>query len=136
MNVNIRKAKPEDAEDIQNVFKRTFISIYPNEKLGISTEDLIELTKDLTRQEKIDELRKSIENLKGNVLYLVADDSEINKVIGLCVAIKFQDFNQLKSIYILPEYQNQKIGKAFWTQSFEFFDKNIKIIVQVADYNT
>lgn len=127
-------AIPADAEGIAHVVVTTWLSTYPNEELGISKEDIQERTKSRQTPEEIEKTRQRITEGKTNQKTFVAKQGE--NVIGFCSVTKEPEFNQLKAIYILPEYQGQGVGQKLWTQVLDFFNDNKnKIIVQVATYN-
>ncbi len=134
MLITITKIDPErDLTQAQEVFYKTWLATYPNVEHGITTADVEEFYKDRHNPEKIQKRIQGLKNLPENMCYLVARDGD--RVIGACRATKEKDFNQLKAIYILPEYQGQGIGKMFWQELLKFFDLKNKIIVQVATYN-
>lgn len=131
--VTIQKATKSDVRGIQEVYYKTFLQIYPNEKLGVTNEDIEKFFEDVFTAESIKNRETQIDKADENTLFLVAKDSE--NVIGLCVALIKKEYNQLQSIYVLPEYQGKGVGKLFWNEALKFFDKNKDIIVHVATYN-
>ena len=131
--IKIRNAKPEDVKDITNVFYQAYIITYPNDIIDVSKEDIYELFKDAYSESKLIAMADHIKNIPSNCKYMVATDGE--NIIGLCKIFNKENFNQLQSIYVLPSYQGQGIGRMFWSEALKFFDKNKKIIVQVATYN-
>ena len=127
-------AIPADAEGIAHVVETTWLSTYPNEEYKITEEDINEILKNRKSPEEIEKTRQNIIEEKPDQKIFVAKQGE--DIIGFCNAIKKPDFNQLKAIYVLPEYQGQCIGQKLWDQVFTFFnDNNNKIIVHVATYN-
>lgn len=130
----ITKPNPEkDVEEIANVYYYTWLETYPNEAAGITREDLEEHFKNRLENESLEKRKRSISNTDPNKMFLVAKDNE--KVVGVCNIIKRESFNQLQSIYVLPEYQEKGIGYKLWLKAFEFADKEKDTVVQVAIYN-
>ena len=132
--ISVSQATPEDAEGIAHVVATTWLSTYPNEEHRITEEDIKERVKSRQSPEEIKKTRQRIIEGKPNQKTFVARQGE--NVIGFCGVIKEPEFNQLKAIYILPEYQGQGAGQKLWAQVMDFFsDNKNKIIVQVATYN-
>ncbi|MCX6713845.1 MAG: GNAT family N-acetyltransferase [Candidatus Vogelbacteria bacterium] len=131
--MTIQKPKPEDVKEIQDVFYQTWLVTYPNEKAGVTKEDIDERFKNRFSNEAIAKRTDEILDDSGQQLFLVAKDG--NKIIGVCFLAKKEDRNQLQAIYVLPEYQSKGIGQMFWVKIKEFFSENKDIVVQVADYN-
>ena len=113
MEIKIRKMKHEDIFNVQKVYKKSFLETYPNSKIGITTDDIEKMTESFLNDEVLENFRKNIFLNKKNVLALVAEDKEKEKIIGVCIGIKKNNFNQLKSIYILKRYQKISIGINF-----------------------
>lgn len=134
MSLTIRNATPKDVRGIQTVFKEAWLMTYPNEQYGVTKEDIEEYFKDVYNKDKLDKFSDWIRNIPNNSKIFVAELE--NEIIGMCRIFITEDFNQLQAIYVLPPYQNQGIGKMLWDESLKYFDKNKKIIVQVATYNT
>lgn len=129
----IREALPEDVNEIQDVFYKTWLLTYPNQDLGITTQDIDELFKNSYDKETLNNFADKIRSLPSHVKFFVAvmDD----KVIGLCRIFLKEEHNQLNAIYILPEYQGRGIGSILWGEAQKMLDINKKTIVQVATYN-
>ena len=131
----IEKAHPDDAEQIQNVFYKTWLATYPNSEAGVTVEDINELFKEKISAEGIQKSQKRIEEgLKlDNQKFVVA---KINgKVVGVCLATTSDEINQLNAIYVLPEFQGRGIGYQLWNEVFNFFDTTKDTIVEVVTYN-
>jgi len=133
-SIVVSSAIPADAEGIAHVIATTWLSTYPNKEHGITLEDIKERMKTRQSSEEIEKTRQRIIEGKPNQKTFVTRSGK--NVIGFCSVIKEPEFNQLKAIYILPEYQGQGAGQKLWTQVLDFFNDNKnKIIVQVATYN-
>lgn len=124
-------AVPDDVPQIESVFYKTWLQTYPSPQLGITTDDVEALFKDMAT--RITERAEYLSKLPKNELFLVAKKGE--EVIGLCRVIIREHFNQLQSIYVLPGYQGLGIGTALWKEASRFLDPKKETIVHVAIYN-
>ncbi len=118
---------------IQEVFHKAWLATYPNEKIGITVDDIEDRFKDIYSEERVAKRRGHIEKSIENEAFLVAKEGD--KVVGLCRAVRYDDKNQLHAIYILPEYQGKGIGTKFWNSLRDFFDDAKDTYLEVADYN-
>jgi ribosomal protein S18 acetylase RimI-like enzyme len=132
--ISIELADSKDSYDIQMVFYKTWLSTYPNDEYKITVDDIEDRFKDRITPEGISKMAEKIINPDSNTLFVVAKDN--GKVVGVCKLKIDENINQLKAIYVLPEYQGQGIGYMFWNRALEFFDENKDIKVEVASYNT
>lgn len=130
--IQIQEAKPEDAEGIAYVQRDTWLATYPNEKLGITKED-VEDRYFANMSERIAKWENKIRERTEDVYMLVA--KEVDKIIGFCVAKKEDKENNLSAIYISPEYQGKGIGGKLAHIALEWFGNEKDISVFVADYN-
>lgn len=134
MEIQIRDAQKEDAEQIQKLYHYVWIETYANDSLNITKQALKKRFDSLLSQESVDWLHNFIDqNIPQNHKYLVAVRDGI--IVGAMYLEKETDHNRLQGIYILPKYQNQGLGKRFWDIAITFFDKNNPIILDVAEYN-
>lgn len=131
---NIRAARVEDVEGIQQVFYKTWLSTYPNEECGITTEDVHDRFKDVMSPERLEKRRKNIENKASNKQLFVAlvDD----QIVGVCRVSKEDLHNKLDALYVIPEFQGQGIGAALWNEAHTYLGTLKDILVAVATYNT
>lgn len=129
----IQKPKKEDIEGIQRVFYETWLATYPNEDIGITTEDIEDKFKGRFLPEVIQKRAESVLNLAENQIFIVAKDGDI--VVGVCRAEKKETYGELMAIYVLPKYQRNGIGKMFWEEVKIFFGNEKEMIVHVAIYN-
>jgi ribosomal protein S18 acetylase RimI-like enzyme len=129
----IVKAVPEDALGITTVLYKTWLDTYPNPELGITKEDIEESYKESFSQESLDNQKLNIESTPKNQLRLVA---KVNgQVVGVSTVVVNEDFNQLRTIYVLPDFQGKGIGRLLWEEAKKFCDQKKPTIVQVATYN-
>ena len=129
----IQKPTIDDVRGIQNVFYKTWLATYPNKEVGITEEDIEERFKNRFSKENMEKRSGHYLNLPHNQTFLIAKDG-LN-VVGVCIFINKEEFNELQAIYVLPEYQGKGIGMMFWEKIKEFLDRNKDTIVHVAIYN-
>ena len=132
-NIKILKAIPEDALGITTVLYKTWLDTYPNEKIGITKEDVEESYKDHFTEERVKKQQENIANAPANQLRLVAKSGD--QIVGVSTMIRNEDNNQLRTIYVLPEFQGRGIGQMLWKEAQKFCDSTKNTIVQVATYN-
>lgn len=131
--ITITKARPEDATELEEVFYKTWLATYPNEEHGVTKDDIEDRYKDRNLEEKLKERQERIKNLGSNITYLVVRVGD--RIAGLCVAEKRGDHNKLRAIYVLSEFQGNKLGQKLWQEVKEFFDPTKDTFVEVAEYN-
>lgn len=114
------------------MLKETWLATYPNKKHNIIREDI--LKKDWESKERLKKWQKTIaENGKNDTFNFVA--KEENKIVGFCYVVKAKDYNELKIIYVLPEYQGKGIGKMLVDKVMALLDSSKDTIVEVVEYN-
>ena len=133
MEIKIVSPTIEDARGTIEVQYKAWLTTYPNEKVGITVEDIENRYKNAFTGERLEKRKRIIENPEPNEKYIIAKDED--KVVGMCYGIVKEDRNQLQAIYILPEYQGKSIGTKLWNGILPFFDKSKDTYVEVADYN-
>ncbi|MEK7641976.1 MAG: GNAT family N-acetyltransferase [Patescibacteria group bacterium] len=130
--IDILDAIPDDALGITNVFYKAWLSTYPNKEKGVTVDDIEDSYKDEFSVEKIENLKELIRNLPKNKKRLVAKKGDL--VVGACAVARNEDNNHLRTLYILPEFQNRGIGTRLWNKAMEFLDPKKDTYVQVAEY--
>ncbi len=133
-SIEITAALPEDAEGIQNVFYKTWLATYPNEKAGITASDIEYLYKDSFSKESLDGLSNYIKNLPEDEHFFIARDSD-KAIFGACRVLRKNGVNQLQAIYVLPGYQGMGIGSRLWDAVKGTLNNDEAIVVEVATYN-
>ncbi len=130
-DITVIRATFEDAKSIKLVQRDTWLYTYPNEKLGITLEHI---KKRVSKTGSKDSVRKFQEALalKNQRSWVAKENS---KTIGFCTAEKNPDTNQLKAIYVLPEYHGKEAGKMLIEHALEWLGNDKDIIVEVASYN-
>ncbi len=136
IKITIGSAEPGDAEEIQNVFYKTWLVTYPDNVPGVSADDVHVFYKDKLSVEGIEKYQKRIEEelkLQDQRFFVAKFDK---KVIGICLAFRHEERNQLKAIYVLPEFQRMGIGYKLWNETLKFIDGAKDTTVEVVTYNT
>lgn len=131
--IEIKDAEPQDAEGITNVLYKAWLATYPNEEIGITAEDVEETYKDAFTEEKIKSQQERIANTPENQKRVVAKSGDL--VVGVATMIRNEDNNQLRTIYVLPDFHSRGIGTKLWEEAKKFAVPGKDIIVQVATYN-
>lgn len=130
--VVIAKEIPEDAQGIHDVYYKSWLATYPNSEVGITEEDVHAMFSlppgSRARTEPV-----------GNAVIersqrLVAKIDGL--VVGVCGVNVRKGYNQLQTIYVLPDYFDKGVGRALWEAQKDFFDPSKPTIVQVATYNS
>lgn len=130
-NIKFELAKIEDILGIAEVQKSTWLATYVNEEYNITTEDI--LARNFTSPERIEKWQKKfVENEITRKIFIA---KEIDKVIAFCVTEKGIDQNELKAIYVLPNYQGQGIGKKLIQQALDWLSDDKDITMGVVKYN-
>jgi ribosomal protein S18 acetylase RimI-like enzyme len=132
-NIKIVQPTLEDARGTIEVQYKAWLTTYPNEKLGITIDDIEHRYKDAFSGERLKKREKIITDPEPNEKYIIAKDGD--KVVGMCYVIIQENKNQLQAIYLLPQYQGKGIGTQLWNAVLPFFEKSKDIYVEVADYN-
>jgi ribosomal protein S18 acetylase RimI-like enzyme len=137
MNIVVTKPDiPNDMAEIQEVLFHTWLSTYPNTQIGITEEDINVMFKERHSPESIAKRIAAHTNRSPNDYFFVAKILPEKTIIGICRIVIREEYNQLQAIYVLPEYQGRGVGRMFWKKALQCFDKNKKVVVHVATYNS
>ena len=130
--IKISNAIPGDEPEIILLLKETWLATYPNKKYNITREDI--LKKDWESKERLKRWEKTVaENGKNGNFNFVAKEG--NKTVGFCQVVNEKDHNELKIIYVLPDYQGIGIGKMLANKTMTLLDPNKDTIIEVVEYN-
>ena len=129
----VERATIDDTQGIEDVFYKTWLFVYPNRRLGITEEDIREYFKDIYSEATHGKIMDHIFSSPDDELLLVAKENDM--VVGVCRAIKKEEYNELDAEYVLPEYQGHGIGSLFWEKVKTFLGTKKDIIVRVPVYN-
>ncbi|KXK27048.1 MAG: putative acetyltransferase [candidate division WS6 bacterium OLB20] len=125
----IRHASPEDAAQIFDVRTTTWLSTYPNQRLGITIDLIRERFRD--RKVGIAKQRSYLENQDHTHTWVATDDGV---VVGFIVASIADGKQQILAAYVLPEYQGGGIGSRLMETALEWIGPGT-VEVHVAAYN-
>mgnify|MGYP001565048009 CR=1 FL=1 len=131
--IKIISPEKKDTLGVVQVLYKTWLDTYPNKEFGITREDIEEHFRAGLTNEGLAERWEKIKNDVGSKT-LIAKNGDL--VVGVITIVFHADKNQLKLIYVLPEYQGQGIGKQLWEEIKKYFDISKKCIVQMVTYNT
>lgn len=102
------------------------------EEYGITEQDI--LSKDWDSPDRIARWQKTItEGGDTNRLWIAKEGENI---VGSCSASKGIDQNQIRAIYVLPDYQGKGIGKKLMERAVDWLGDEKDIMLEVAKYNT
>jgi ribosomal protein S18 acetylase RimI-like enzyme len=132
--IRITTPEEKDLYGIREVFYKTWLDVYPNKEVGITKEDIEDKFKGTFTEERLKKDKEVFLNPSNTDRHIIIA-KEGEKVVGVCRVFKKEKFDQLQSIYVLPEYQGKGIGYLLWRKASEFFDPHKDIIVEVATYN-
>ncbi len=129
--ITISKPKPNDAEKINEVIKKTWYDTYVNEQFGITKRD-IDLMYTESEDGQIEMFRKRAMLQKDDDISLVAKDKE--NVVGF-IRLKINTGEiQLLSLYVLPEYSGKGIGTSLWVESLRLLPRDKPVTTEFAIY--
>jgi len=132
----VEPAKPEDAEAVSNVQRLTWFDTYPNEKAGITKEDIrmrLEGEHGELIPKKIEQWQKIIETAGNEGAAFVVRDS--GKVVGFVTPAITNGRRRVGALYVLPEVQGKGIGGMLLEKAIEWHGRSEDIFLQVASYN-
>lgn len=108
--MEIREATVEDINGILDIQAIVWPILHADEKEGISKKDVVVLME--PKSEDMAKVWKRVisthRDKAGESDTWVAKDSD--KIIGFCYAVKEPNRGQIRSLYVLPEYQNSGVG--------------------------
>ncbi|OGI68577.1 hypothetical protein A2738_01715 [Candidatus Nomurabacteria bacterium RIFCSPHIGHO2_01_FULL_42_15] len=131
-NFKIEDAKPEDVEAIRAIVKDAWLEIYPNEKYGITTEDISAI--DWFNSESLATRRKEIIENKDTVHTFVFKNDK-KEIVGFCKVLKFKDYGEIDAMYVIPELQRRGLGKKLLLKGLEWLGSDLSIRLVVVKYN-
>jgi ribosomal protein S18 acetylase RimI-like enzyme len=131
IKIEILKATPEDAQGIVDVQRDTWFATYPNEEYGITLDDI--KSRDWDNPERAKRWGRTIENMsdKAHTWVVKVED----KVVGFCSALKGENKNEIRAIYLLPEYQGKGAGKKLISTALDWLGSEKDVSLEVVKYN-
>lgn len=127
----IRSAEPRDVMGILTVRKETWINTYPNQELGITTQDLESIN--FFDESSIASWQDLTSNPDPKRKVLVAESEE--KVVGYLFLKQGKMQNKILGYYVLPSYQGKGIGTQMMQQGLKWLDPNKETYLEVAPYS-
>src|SRR5260221_5179041 len=132
-SVSIILCQVQDVESLREIQKEVWLATYPNEENGITTEAIQTLFADKDKSSQwINQVKQAITT--GESVGWIATVQGI--IVGYCFIKKMENKNRILSLYVLPQYQKQGIGKALMEKMLEWIENTKPIVLEVAAYNT
>lgn len=134
--IEVEVARPEDAAEVFEVQRQTWLDTYPNEEAGI-TYDAIKLRLEGENGElipqKIERWKQGIESAGDKrATFVVRDDG---KIVGFAAPSIMSEQRRIGAIYVLPDTQGKGIGDALPKKAIEWHGRKNDIFLHVASYN-
>ena len=127
----ITDASPEDADEIVHIQAETWLATYPNEKYGITREDI--LGQKLDDPIRIDRWRTGIKNdTETEKTFVAKKDSH---VVGYCLAKKGDTENYIQALYVASSEQGKGIGQKLMSAVESWLDPSKPTGLGVVTYN-
>ena len=132
--INISKANKKDVVDILNIQSIVWPLLYTNKKENITKKEILESMSPNSKKSKTlwEKVIKENKDSIGDSLTLVAKNE--SNTIGFGYAVKDRDFGEIRSLYILPQYQCAGIGSRLLSKMIEWLGRESNIILSVAEY--
>lgn len=129
--IKIVPVSDNNAKDIQFLLHEASRSMYLDS--GYTEEEFNEKFKDSLSENQINKCKEVISSLSQNEIYNVALLND--RVIGLCYITKEETKNILNALYVLPEFQNQRVGTMLWENTKNFLNSKNKTYLYVFQTN-
>ncbi|MBI3633927.1 MAG: GNAT family N-acetyltransferase [Candidatus Vogelbacteria bacterium] len=129
--IKIAQAAVNDAISISEIQKEVWMETFPNEEFGITREDI--MSEDFFNEQRIQKRMEVINNPDSAVKFWVAKRGK--KVVGYICAERLSEFNRIRSIYILSQFQGKGLGTRLMNEAFKYFNNDNPIKLTVAIYN-
>lgn len=112
--IEIRKARAEDSRGIIEVNVKTWCTTYE----GIMPSEVLQHKVD-TMEEKIKKCERTVE--ADDNVYVALKDGDVVGIMsyGPCKDENYKEHGEIYSLYVLKEYQGQKIGKSLFLKGVE-----------------
>lgn len=131
-SVLIFPCRVEEVDCIREIQREVWLATYPDEANGITKKAIIAYFQDKNKTDTwISNVKQAI--MRNESRGWVA---KINKqIVGYSFAKKMKDKNRIMSLYVLPKYQQQGIGRKFMREMFDWFGNKNPIVLETAVYN-
>lgn len=127
----VRPKRPEDIPEVQQLLRSAWLATYPNDQESVSREDIEVLLGPEPSPQEISKAQESARERGENPDALVGIIS--GRVVGFLTFLRGETQDELKAIYVDPEYKRKGIGAALWSAIVHTFTK--PVIVRVVSYN-
>ena len=126
--------KVQDVERLREIQKEVWLATYPNEANGITREAILVYFEDKEKTSNwIHNVKQALANDKNTHGWLAKID---NAIVGYSFAKKMEEKNNIMSLYVLPTYQKQGIGRKLMEKMLAWFTNTNPVVLEVASYNT
>ena len=138
-NFKIEDAKLEDVERIRTITRDAWLEIYPNEKYGITKEDIAAI--DWFNPDELEKRKRKTEEAKDDTHLWVLKDNKDN-VVGFCKVSRdghktdIEGQREIDAMYVVKELQGRGLGKKLMQKAIEWLGTNGDIRLEVVSYNT
>lgn len=129
--ITIRRARSEDAEALSRIKLQIWLDTYQNMDLGISSKDI--RAKDFLCKERIARRAEHMSVDDGINYTLVA--STTTKIVGYGRAVKGDTWDEIVTLYVLPEWQGKGIGSKLLTDLLIWLGPDRNVTLGVVLYN-
>jgi ribosomal protein S18 acetylase RimI-like enzyme len=134
--LTVEVARPEDAEGVFEVQRRTWLATYPNTEAGITEEDIrlrVEGEHGELVTQKIERWRSAIETAGDKRAVFVVRDNQ--RVVGFVAPAIMDGQRRIGAIYVLPDTQDKGLGSKLLQAAIEWHGRDEDIYLHVASYN-
>jgi ribosomal protein S18 acetylase RimI-like enzyme len=132
--IEVYSGEAKDARLIQEVFYKTWLTVYPNAEAGITEDDIHDFFSKKLTDRRIAELAQHLAYPDPHHMLLAAKAGD--HVVGVVRAGGDDEYNRLFALYVLPEYQGRGIGHELWGAVQYLFDSRLPTQLGVTPYNT
>lgn len=132
----IEYARPDDAEEISELLRKTWMATYPSKEAGITEEDIRLRTEGENGERiprNIENWRKRIESTDGSGAVFVARVE--GKILGIAGPSVIDGVRHVGALYVLPEAQGKSIGSKLMQRLLEWHGDKEDVYLKVASYN-
>jgi GNAT superfamily N-acetyltransferase len=129
--ISIAKAAPEDAEELAQIKQTIWLATYQNKELGIEAEDI--LAKDFLCKERIAARAEHMKADDGINHTLVARVG--SQIVAYGRAVRGDKFDEIITLYVLPEWQGKKIGSELLHHLLKWLGKHRDVMLEVVPFN-
>lgn len=132
-NFRICDAKPEDVEAMRTIVQYWWVELYPNEKYGITREDVAGIN--FLKPEYV-AIRKKEIGEGGDKTHTFVLKNEENEVVGFCEVSNHDTYGEIDAMYLIKGLEGKGLGKKLMQQGLEWLRKDQDVRLKVVAYNT